>query len=593
MINRVLAAMAALLAFAALLGCGGEEFEAGDDMELSLWLAPLDSNCSATAGVSYTEVKVRVRDNDLGKVVKEKTFKGEPPYVMKVPEGMDLEITCLGYTGGDVPTMYARGRNIIISKDKTTEVDLEGQAFSGFTCVEAPSAAPNILFPAVTNLPDGRVLVTGGFTKVKDTQGRYEIFAPSQVAYIYDPADGSMRQASNLMNRGRGAHAAMYIPQTKQVLLVGGSEMLFWDKGGDGFPLYFEKAKAGTVGKTYELFDTETETFVPKADMVDAGEAENDVDLLHLSIPRVFPVAVVNNQGTVLVTGGGLWPSAAGTFEQDDKYQQVELYIPRITGVTESEGFVNNKGVAMMALRTGHTAVQLETQNLQSVYLFWGGNIHSDQPVAEIYSASSKQLEGDMGNFTQLSFTDGDSYKKNNKRPFFHTMTPLASRRFFLAGGANNSKGDLKVPSVNDAYLVTVDSNNVVTTEKISGLGTGRYLHTANSWDNKHVVLMGGFTSLTQGEQTLFADMATPDVKIFDLNSKTLSNPDADDTMIPRGGAGATVLPNDCIFMAGGVDAPDLGLENTGNPPALLTEVYCPRTICPEGLWNSVCYLDE
>ncbi|MFH1532503.1 MAG: hypothetical protein ABIK09_17400 [Pseudomonadota bacterium] len=589
MINRVLAAAAALLALAAL-GCGAEEFDAGDGMEVSLWLAPLDSNCSASAGVAYTEVHVSVRDSDLGKVVKEKTFKGLPPYVMKVPEGTDLEVTCLGYTGGDAPTMYARGRNIIISKDKTTEVDLTGQALSGFTCVDAPGNAPNVLFPAVTNLPDGRVLVTGGFMKVKDTQGRYEIFAPSQVAYIYDPTDGSMRQADNLMNRGRGAHTAVYIPQTQQVLLVGGADMLFWDKGGEAFPLYFEKAKVGTVGKTYELFDTRTETFVSKADMLDTGEAENDVDLLYLPIPRVFPVAVVNNQGTVLVTGGGLWPSAAGTFEQDDKYQQVELYVPRITGVTESEGFVNNKGVAMMALRTGHTAVQLETPTQQSVYLFWGGNIHSDQPVAEIYTASSKQLEGDLGNFTQLSFTDGDSYKK---RPFFQTMTPLASRRFLLAGGVNNSKGDLKVPSVNDAYLVTVDSNNVVTTEKIDGLGTGRYLHTASSWDNKHVVLMGGFTSVTQGEQTLFSDMATADVKIFDLNSKTLSNPDADDTMIPRGGGRATVLPNDCIFMAGGVDAPALGLDNSGDIPALLTEVYCPRTICPEGLWNSVCSLDE
>jgi len=584
---RVLAAAAAFLLLAA---CGAEEFEAGDGTELSIWLAALDSNCSATAETSYSEVRIRVRDNDLDKIVKEKTFQGEPPYSLKVPEGTDLEITCLGYTDGDTPAMYARGRNIIISKDKTTELDLKAQTLSGFSCVNAPASAPNVLFPAVTNLPDGRVLVTGGFTKVKDTQGRYEIFGPSQIAYIYDPATGEMRQANNLMNRGRGAHTAAYIPQTQQVLLVGGSEMLFWDQGGEAFPLYFEKSKAGTVGKTYELFDTVSEKFIERSEMVDAGEAENEADLLHLSIPRVFPVAVVNNLGTVLVTGGGLWPSAAGTFEQDDKYQQVELYVPRITGVTEIEGFVNNKGVAMMSLRTGHSAVLLETLNKQSVYMFWGGNIHSDQPVAEIFTASSKQLEGDLGNFTQLSFTDGDSYKK---RPFFHTMTGMAARRFLLAGGVSNSKGKLKVPSVSDAWVVTVDSNNVVSTEKLDGLGTGRYLHTASSWDNTHVVLMGGFTSVTQGEQTLFSDMATADVKVFELTGKTLTNPDADDIMIPRGGAGAVVLPNDCIFMAGGVDAPDLGLQAEGPTPALLTEVYCPRSICPEGLWDSVCYLEE
>ncbi len=587
MTYKVLVTAAAFLALAVFAGCGGEEFEDGDGAELNLWLAPLDSNCIDE--VPCSEVRIRVRDNKLGEIVKEKTFKGDPPYSMKVPEGEDLEITCLGFTDGDVPAMFARGRNIMISKNKTLQLDLKAQALSGFTCVDAPASAPNILFPAVTNLPDGRVLITGGFTKVKETQGRFEIYGPSQVAYIYDPATGEMRQAANLMNRARGAHTAVYIPTTQQVLLIGGSEMLFWDKGGEAFPLYFEKSKVGTVGKTYELFDTRLgeEKFIAKADMLDTGEAENEVDLMYLSIPRVFPVAVVNNRGTVLVTGGGLWPSAAGTFEQDAKYQQAELYVPKIIGETEGEGFVNNKGVAMLALRTGHSAVLLPTPNKQSVYLFWGGNIHSDQPVAEIYTASSEQLKGDMGNFTQLSFTDGDSYKK---RPFFHTMTSLASRRFFLAGGANNSKGDLKVPSVNDAYLVTVDSENVVSTEKIEGLGVGRYLHTASSWDNKHVVLMGGFTSETQGEQTIFSDSATHDVKVFELLSKTLRSPDSDEPMISLGGAAAVVLPNDCIFLVGGVDSPALGLDESGAPPALQTEVYCPGAICPEGLWDSVCY---
>ena len=587
MTYKVLVTAVALLALAAFAGCGAEEFEGGDETELNLWLAPLENNCIEE--VPYSEVRIRIRDNKLGEIVKEKTFKGVPPYSLKVPEGLDLEITCLGFTDGDVPSMFARGRNITISKDKTTDLDIKAQALSGFTCVNVEDSASNVIFPAVTNLPDGRVLVTGGFTRVKDTQGRYEIYGPSKKAYIYDPTTGEMRQAGNLMNRARGAHTTVYIPVTQQVLLIGGSEMLYWDKGGEAFPLYFEKSKVGTVGKTYELFDTTLgeEKFIAKADMLDPGEAENEVDLMHLSIPRVFPVAVVNNLGTVLVTGGGLWPSAAGTFEQDDKYQQAELYVPKITGQTEGEGFVNNKGVGMLSLRTGHSAVLLPTQNEQSVYLFWGGNIHSDQPVAEIYTASSKQLKGDMGNFTQLSFTDGDSY---SKRPFFHTMTSLASRRFFLAGGANNSKGDLKVPSVNDAYLVIVNSDNVISTEKIEGLGVGRYLHTASSWDNKHVVLMGGFTSTTEGEQTIFSETATDDVKIFELASKTLRNPDADEIMIPRGGAAAAVLPNDCIFLAGGVDAAALGLGESGTPPALLTEVYCPRAICPEGLWDSVCY---
>ena len=58
MTYKVLAAAATLLALA---GCGAEEFEAGDGMDLSIWLTPLDSACSASAETAYSEVRVRIR----------------------------------------------------------------------------------------------------------------------------------------------------------------------------------------------------------------------------------------------------------------------------------------------------------------------------------------------------------------------------------------------------------------------------------------------------------------------------------------------------------------------------------------------------
>jgi hypothetical protein len=171
--------------------------------------------------------------------------------------------------------------------------------------------------------------------------------------------------------------------------------------------------------------------------------------------------------------------------------------------------------LTMKAMRAGHTATLLEVKDKLAYHIFWGGS-DEGAPIAEVYKESSGQLDGNFGAFSPVTWLDNDSYKK---RPFFHTMTPLKDRQFLLVGGVLNSKGKLKVPSSGDAHLVKVQADLKVGVSSVEGLGEGRYFHSATTYDADHVVVLGGFSSVVQGENTLFASTASADVRFFDRAS--------------------------------------------------------------------------
>jgi len=168
-------------------------------------------------------------------------------------------------------------------------------------------------------------------------------------------------------------------------------------------------------------------------------------------------------------------------------------------------------------------------------------------------------------------------------------MTKLKDRKFLLVGGVNNSSSKLKVPSAADAYLVEAKTDRKLGVKKVEGLGEGRYFHTTATYDFEHAIIMGGFTSVVQGEDPLFSDAATADFRFFDLTTNKLSLGPIDAQPLPRGGHTCTALATDCLLLVGGVDQVHLGLELDKGVP-LLAEVFCPSVLCPEGLWESTCY---
>lgn len=138
----------------------------------------------------------------------------------------------------------------------TSEFYLPGRGFAaGPPLVEARSGH------TATLLPDGRVLVVGGWAR--------EGTPPLAAAEVYDPATGRFAPVGAL-REGRGGHAAAALPDGR-VLIVGG-----W--------IGSRRANASA-----ELFDPATNRFTPAAP---------------LPAPRLGPLATPLADGSVLVVGG-------------------------------------------------------------------------------------------------------------------------------------------------------------------------------------------------------------------------------------------------------------------------------------------------
>ncbi len=190
-----------------------------------------------------------------------------------------------------------------------------------------------------TLLPDGRVLVAGGYRK-----GGHALAS----AELYDPVSGTWT-ATGSMTKARAGHTATLLPNGKVLVVSGGAE----DQEGEGDP---RSASA-------ELYDPDTGTWTATTSMIEA---------------RKGSTATLLADGNVLVAGG------------DGDFTAAELYDPR-TGKWTATG-------SMADGRFGHTATLLPDENV----LVTGGCACSEPGAlasAELYEPSTRTwtATGSMG----------------------------------------------------------------------------------------------------------------------------------------------------------------------------------------------------
>lgn len=194
-----------------------------------------------------------------------------------------------------------------------------------------------------TPLPDGTVLIAGGFTSVNEGA----VGAVTATALIYDPKTKTYTATTGSMKAARAGHTATLLPDGK-VLVAGGQGYI------GGFLSTLSSA---------ELYDPGQKTFSVTGSM---------------TTPRSFGPAVLLQDGTVLMTGGTLGTPSASA----------ELYQPS-TGAFVATGNMN-------AARDVHTATLLG----DGLVLIAGGQ-GSSAPLssAEVYFPSSGQFSV-VGNMT-------------------------------------------------------------------------------------------------------------------------------------------------------------------------------------------------
>ncbi len=544
-----------LVLLTALMGCEGESAAptpppTTEEPALGVRIAPVLAACSGAApGARDGQATVSVTDA-TGEVIASASgafsFDGAGISVPGIPEGNQRTLTVTGALS-DGTSIYGRTRGITIEPQKSVNIDMMLVRNGDFGCLEVPSSFGGLLFPAVVALPDGRVLVFGGFTAVAPRGAGFSLTSPSDKAFLFDSRTGVFRAVPEIMpSGGRGAAGATFLPVSRRVVVYGGATELRYDPAGGVFPFSFVSTSALNTYEVLDLQNLEARLADPASPdpIFLPGVANPDGSPNRMRLGRVFPRGLLLEvDDAVLVTGGGLWPR-----DSNASFGETEYYHPR--ALDGRGGFVDPKGsLVMNAVRSGHSFTSLGvTPEGFSRGLLWGGTEDNAQ-IGELFIQGSSSGALINGVFIPAVLS-GDVPPP----PYFHAAAPVSSSRVLVVGGAEPAGGGtLGIAPAARAYFLDVSTEGSLQRVNVTALGgmdAPRYFGAlAVSADAKVASVVGGWTtdSGTAATAVLTADLrAQPPV--FSPDTAVYAG---------RGAMGAAVLPlNDVLFLVGGAADP-------------------------------------
>ena len=134
---------------------------------MGIHLQALSSCGESNPRSPFADVKVveLVVHDDAGKELmrSKRQYSGQKQLSFaEVPAGPGRTITILGYPPAGPASWFARKRGIKVVKNAQTTLDLTLMKLGGYTCVsKSGGSIPNVVFGDLTQIDNGRVLVTG------------------------------------------------------------------------------------------------------------------------------------------------------------------------------------------------------------------------------------------------------------------------------------------------------------------------------------------------------------------------------------------------------------------------------------------------
>ena len=455
---------------------------------------------------------------------------------------------------------------------------------------------------SATLLADGKVLIAGGFARIDD--GASFTDATRTFVDIYNPDTNTWLTVTS-MARARVDHTAATLPNGK-VLVVGG----FTGAGSPRAELYTPSPSPGAwtdatapTGTPQPTVD-HTATLLPGGGVLIAGgrvAATTRSKLAVLYEPdfgtwKIEPSMVAARDGHIAtLLGDGRVLVAGGTGEGGTVLGTAELY--------ESRRRLWDAAAPMDAGRHSHTATELANG---SVLVAGGYDNSLGTPVAsaELYDpdpgagswspadpmGAERYLAGAvrLGDGSVLvaggeSVSDGPHMSAELYDPDMDTWEPttqtMGTKRASLtltvlddgtvlaAGGYESSSLDTGVVAVNSAEIYDPLADTWTPTE--NSMAVPRYGHTATLLPDGKVLVTGGSNATG-----------------LSLSSAEVYDPDTDEwtTVAPMGGVrlghAATLLPNGKVLVAG-------GFVRIANQTLASAEIYDPAT----DTWSSAASL--
>ena len=248
---------------------------------------------------------------------------GHPEVVRdQLPVGEPFRITVEGRVGGATRYLGHAGP-LVLGYGERRHIDLRMYGVGNdSTTLDAPGFEGRFLHTA-TALPDGRVLVAGGFTGATPTacdasapaDARCLSLTASDSAYVLDPTTGRFHRIDGGLLEARAGHTATSLPDGR-VLLAGGATratLMAVPQAGaaTSWDLSIAPAMDATLA-SFELFDPEAN---PEAEDVDRdgdpgrggviGAAEAPGTPGRLDLPRfLHSAALVPGTSRVVLAGG-------------------------------------------------------------------------------------------------------------------------------------------------------------------------------------------------------------------------------------------------------------------------------------------------
>jgi hypothetical protein len=321
-----------------------------------------------------------------------------------LPVGVPIRITITGLSGG-APRYIGHAGPFVLRVGERRYVE---PAMFPLNQVQQLERGPAGRFlHTATPLPDGRVLVAGGFDVVSRGTCPADIVAESRCyavratrdAFVYDPATARFYPVRSAWGRGgmlqpRAGHTATPLPDGR-VLIAGGAEaglLAFVPQGDPRAPRGFEilldpqnAAGARVAHATFEIFDPEAN---PEEEDVEAdgdpgrggfvGAADDPGQPGRLDRGRFLAAAApILGSGRVLIAGGTGSPGA------ERSYAVFDADRPGGYGVYGAD-------TMLQAARVGATAVAAGTAAAPSVWIFGGAEAGSNADLVEVWTETMR-----------------------------------------------------------------------------------------------------------------------------------------------------------------------------------------------------------
>jgi len=537
-----------LLGTMLLSGCGPQ----GGGLALKIYFTPPDTGPSITplrgegpldegqAPPYITDFRICVSAADMGKP-KCKNFnltdyeKKQKARIDDLPVGSERKVTFQGYNFENLEVHWCgEVHGIEVKKDATTRVSMYISGCSNFTAVRNTMGTPRV-FHTANKLPDGRVLVAGGFYVASDTDGVcpggicVHLTATDSVD-IYNPLTGLFDSETGLqLAHARGLHTATLLPDGR-VFIAGGCEQALWrvDFPNGPAPVIEVDSDAGgfgTAGSTAEIID-------PATGMVEELEEP-------LPTSRALHGDILLPGGDVLLLGG-MGPQANQALPSSARY-------------SFADGSFEEIASAMAVPRQG----MLLAPYGSDATLIWGGN-HPPAAGAGDFAETLTMESGEI--YLQVPL-----FVENNASlglpSFYSAGARLPSGEILVTGGMLTDTA--KDPNLTEPRVLqefrTLDMGNEQISRPENPANTMGHLfafHSTNLLRNGKVLIAGGVTSIQY--PNWFCDPQEKAIFYYPLEDEDsafgIEQIGGNSVVMyaPRAGHSATELDDGTILLTGG-----------------------------------------